>query len=169
MTRKTVRRLFIVLLILLPLQFALGLVIHHQTDRSPWPIIGIVDVFEEADGTDPHTVRYPMLSFTVDGEPIEQPAGALLENVPQSLRLGFFRSMCQPESLSGTGRTERCLDPDAAPWIRERLVPLHPGLEEAEPDELHVVWSELFYDPNPEGIVYMEVETTTLDTLSISL
>ena len=169
MTRQTVRRLFLALLIVLPLQFALGIVIHQQTDRSPWPVIGMVDVFGTPDDADPQTVGYPTLSFTADGEPVEQPASALLEEVPQSLRLGFYRSLCQPESLSGTPRTERCLDPEAAPWVRERLAPLHGAPDEAAPDELHVVWSELTYDPNPEGGVYMQVEATTLDTLSIPL
>lgn len=163
MMPRTVRHLFLVVLILLPVQYALvGLVDHYHSE--PWPAL-VLPAFQstgERDGS-ASTHRVTAEAVFGDGSRARIPFEQLLAELPSSQHLGFFRAQCQPASLSGTGRTERCLRPDAATWLHNRVTALYPN---RSPHRLDVVWNRMTYVP-PRAADSTAVHLTPLDTLSI--
>lgn len=165
MSRHTVRYIFIFALIVLPVQYGLVGIIGHS-HSEPWPTLVLPAFQSVGDQDGPISVNQITLEATFnDGERTSIPVEAFLSDLPPSQHLGFFRSQCQPASLSGTTRTKRCLDADAATWARNRVASLHP---DRSPRRLDVVWNRLTYTP-PHAADGNDspMHRTPLDTLSI--
>ena len=165
MSSPPVRWLFIAVLILLPVQYALvGLV--SERHREPWPTL-VLPAFQKAwNRGEPIQVEQVALELVLEGgDRIPVPVEPLLAALPRSQHREFLRAQCQPASLSGTPRTERCLQPGAAAWVHQRLDALFP---EQSFSRLDVIWNRLTYTPaRPKTTPHRAVETAPLDTLSV--
>lgn len=165
MTPRAKRRLFIFVLVLLPVQYALVGIID-QYGSEPWPALVLPAFQSTGDRDGSVSTSHVTLKATFDDDSRRRvPMAALLADLPSSQHLGFLRTQCRPASLSGTARTERCRHPEAAAWLRDRLAVLHP---DRRPHRLDIVWNQLRYapaaDPDDAGST---VRTTPLDTLTI--
>lgn len=140
LSRRLVLRLFLVVGVALPVQYALaGFVgLHH---REPWPAV-ILPGFATVRGAGgPVEVVRP--SFEVHfagGGSLALPVDRLLEGVPRSHHPGMLDAGCRPATLSGTQGTERCLDPEVRHWLRARVERAFP---DRRAERLDVVWTRV--------------------------
>lgn len=166
MSSRSVRWLFIGVLVLLPAQYALvGVIGHYHSE--PWPAL-VLPAFQTTwEQGQPIRVERIVLEVTFEeGGQSSIPVESLLAPLPHSQHRGFFRAQCQPARLSGTPRTERCLHPDAASWLRQQTAGLFPG---RSPTRLDVIWNHLTYMPTRRLTApHAAVSTTPLDTLTIT-
>jgi len=145
MSRTRIRRLFVVVLVVLPLQYALvGLI--GWVDREPWPALvlpGFKTVYATNDTLE--VVRPSLVAYsTADtAHPLSIPQ--FLDPLPRSHHAAFFREQCRLAFLSGTPATERCLAPEAQRWFVDRADTLLPGITIQRVD---IVWSRLRIAPN---------------------
>jgi len=165
MSSSSVRRLFIAVLIVLPVQYALvGIVgMHHG---EPWPAL-VLPAFQTT-WDHGESIQIEQVSLDImfeDSTRAPVAVESLLADLPRSQHRGFFRSQCQPAQLSGDTRTERCLQPSAAMWVQQQAAALFP---DRSPARLDVIWNRLAYVPSrPSGTPRSTVKTVPLDTLSI--
>jgi len=166
MTSRSIRRIFTAVLILLPIQYALvGIIEHYHSE--PWPAL-VLPAFQSVwDQESAITVDHATLEATFsDGRRVPIPSDALLVDLPASQHLGFFRMQCQPASLSGTTRTERCTRTDAASWMRKRIDSMYP---DRSVRRLDVIWKRSMYPPPRSAErTSPSVHTVPLDTLSLT-
>lgn len=163
MTPRTVRRLFLAVLIVLPIQYGLvGLV--DRVHGEPWPTLVLPAFQSTGERGGATTLDHVALEAVfADSTQTRVPTAHLLPELPASQHLGFFRTQCRPAVLSGTQRTERCLRPEAATWLADRVTALFP---DRTPRRLDVAWSRMRYLP-PGEADSASVHLTPLDTLSI--
>lgn len=166
MPPSSVRRLFIAALVVLPIQYALVGVVGHYASE-PWPTL-VLPAFQTTWERDA-SIQVEQVALDVafeDGTRVPVAVESLLADLPRSQHRGFFRSQCQPARLSGTARTERCLQPSAASWVKQQAVALFPA---RSPDRLDVIWNRLVYTlPRLSSTPHSTVKTVPLDTLSIT-
>lgn len=163
-SRRPTRPLFLVLFVLLPLQYALvGLIGLHRGE--PWPALVMPGFKRVWNGEGAITTQHVSLeAYFCDGSRAGVSVLAFLSALPRSHHRAFLERQCRPASLSGSSATERCLEPAGLHWVQERLRVLYP---DRHPTALHVIWSTLAYHPGaPPG----EAATTQpLDTLVLPL
>jgi hypothetical protein len=165
MSPSSIRRLFVVVLIFLPIQYALVGVIGHYYSE-PWPAL-VLPAFQTTwDHGESIQIEQVSLDVTFeDGTRAPAAVDSLLADLPRSQHRGFFRLQCQPAQLSGDARTERCLQPGAAIWMQQQAAALFP---DRSPARLDVIWNRLTYVPSRfSGTFRPTVNTAPLDTLSI--
>lgn len=165
MFSPSVRRLFIAVLVVLPIQYALVGVVG-EPHREPWPTL-VLPAFQTTwDRGESIQIEQVALEVVLEeGGRVSVPVESLFANLPRSQHRGFFRAQCQPAPLSGTPRTERCLQPGAAAWMHQRMTALFPDQSFSR---LDVIWNRLTYTPTPPATTpHLAVETTPLDTLSV--
>jgi hypothetical protein len=160
-----VRRLFVAVLIFLPVQYALvGIIGHYHSE--PWPAL-VLPAFQTTWDHD-ESIQIEQVSLDVTFEDSTRAPVAvesLFADLPRSQHRGFFRSQCQPVQLSGDARTERCLQPGAAMWMHRQAAALFP---DQSPARLDVIWNRLTYVPSRSSEApHSTVKTVPLDTLSI--
>ncbi len=160
MSRLAVRRLFVAVLILLPLQYALVGVVGLRWSE-PWPAL-VMPGFQRV--YTPDALREQAARFEVtyaDGHRLSLTAAAMLHALPRSHHGGVLNRQFRPAGLSGTPATERARE--GRDWLIRQVQPYHP---EADPIRLDVIWEEVRFHPLPDAPV---VERHPLDTLSIDL
>lgn len=158
--RPAVRRLFIAVLILLPVQYVLvGIIGLYRSE--PWPAL-VMPGFQRVYA--PDAIREPTVRFEAtfaDGYRLALQPTDLLEALPRSHHGAVLTAHFRPASLSGSPATERART--AAAWLRHRL---HSHYPDARPVRLDVIWEEILYLPNDGSPI---VAHDALDTLTISL
>lgn len=148
---QTVRRLFIFVLILLPVQYGLIGVIGHYYDAEPWPAI-VLPGFKHVYSTDDafevdHTAVEVQFA---DGEQASVSSSAFLAPFPRSHHSAFLQVQCKPTALSERADTERCLEPEGQRWFTSRAADLFP---ERDVRQVDVVWSRLRFEPPTSTLI----------------
>lgn len=145
MSRNRVRRLFVLVLLGLVVQYALvGLI--GWMDREPWPALvlpGFKTVYATNDTLEVVSPSLVAYSTAETAHPLSIPQ--FLDPLPRSHHAALFREQCRPAFLSGTPATERCLAPEAQRWFVDRADTLLP---EATIQRVDVVWLRLRIAPN---------------------
>ncbi len=165
MKRSSVRRLFVVVLVALPVQYALVGVVGLR-ESEPWPAVVMPGFKSVYDGQD--TLAVPGYQLEVvfadpsaDGPAREAvPVGRLLAPLPASHYPAFLSHQCRPARRSGTAATERCRRPAARRWFAQRLDALYP---ERDARRLDVIWGRYYRTPGAP------TRYAPRDTLSLSL
>lgn len=157
MKRKHVRRLFVVALIALPLQYALVGLAGLTGWPEPWPAIvlpGFQGVWDRQDYFD-----VPQAVFHVhfaDSTRSVVPVGAVFRQLPASHHLGILRRQFMPASMSGSSRSELGRGPDTRRWLHDRLGVLFPDVPA---ERLDVVWYDVQYSPAGELLGAVPVDS----------
>ncbi|MEX0747635.1 MAG: hypothetical protein WD275_06510 [Rhodothermales bacterium] len=161
MEQESIRRLFLVVLALLPIQFGLvGLLGAGMGE--PWPAVvlpGFKSVWQEGE-----KISIPRAAFNVrfaSGEVGKVDPAQVLAGLPASHHLAVMRRQFTPASMSGSTRTETGALPESRRWLANRLADLFPGRDIVGAD---VVWNFVEYR-RLEGAL----RETPIDTLSIDL
>ena len=154
--RKTIRRLFVGVMVLLPVQYALvGIV--GSLSSEPWPVLvmpGFQRVWDSTEQIAVPTVRFEA-SFS-DGQRAAVPHDALLYDLPRSHHRAFLETQFHPSQAPSP-------PPAALQWMRDRLDAHFPGRSATR---LHAYWGELVYAP---GARPGPPSLTLRDTLTIAL
>lgn len=154
-----IRRLFQVLAVLLPLQYALVGLVQLGGGREPWPLLvmpGFKATWHEG---------MPLLSQRVtfaiqqsDGTIRPLPADTVLAVLPYSHHRAMLEHFFRPASLSGTPETERIRQPEARRWLWNRLQ----ALTGSTPVRVDIVWEALRIDPKTDALQAQPLDTLTL-------
>jgi hypothetical protein len=159
-SRTAVRRLFIAVLVALPIQYAFVGVIGMGASE-PWPALvmpGFQRVYETADQV---TVRETAFEAVyADGRRADVPRAVLLGDLPRSHWGAFLGRQCRPQGLSGAPDSERCTHPDAGAWFADRL-----SRANLDPPRLDVFWRDVTRPAGGDGAARI----APLDTLTILL
>lgn len=156
------RRLFVVVLVWLPVQYALVGLLGSRYGE-PWPAV-VMPGFQRVWDTSEQIVL-PTVVLEVhfaDGARATVPHAALLHDLPRSHHRAFLEAAFRPETLSGRAGTERARHPEAVGWLRARLGTLYPG---RRPVRLDARWVEMIYRPGDRAVAPLldPVDTLVLD------
>lgn len=161
MSKTTVRRLFIVVLLFLPLQYGLvGVVGLYYSE--PWPAIvmpGFQQVWEADD-----VVVVPRPRFEAvfdDGHRQEIPVEAMLEALPRTHHRAVMDLQFRPAAFGGSAPVRST--PAHADWAAARVHTLFP---EHRAVRLDVVWEQVVFEL---GAARRSPSLLQIDTLRIAL
>lgn len=156
----TVRRLLFGVLIFLPLQYGTVGLVQLVTGREPWPALVMPGFKATWDGRAPLLAsKVSFVAYDANGTSEHLPADLVLAQLPYSHHQAVLEAFFQPASLSGTPATERVHQPDAAAWLRNRLL----ALTGTVPVRVDIVWEAVRYTPDALPML----QTFPLDTLSL--
>ena len=140
MNRRAIRYTFLLLFVLLPLQYAVvGLAGLKGTE--PWPALvlpGFQNVWDEGS-----RISMPVVDFRIhfaDGATEAAAPSAVFSAIPASHHLAIMRRQFCPSSISGSEATERGRLPETTAWLAGRIAELFPGRQAQRVD---VEWGRL--------------------------
>lgn len=162
--RRRIRRVFLALFVLLPVQYALVGVVSVWKGQEPWPALvmpGFKQVWHRGE-----TVRLEkasLLATFVDGSSQAVEAAALLSPIPRSHHRALLELQFKPLGRGEEQHEVRAAQDEVKKWVVSRLEELYPG---RKPAQLEVVWFTLEVRVEAAGA---EAEAVPLDTLRIPL
>lgn len=160
--KRNVRRLFAVVLILLPLHYGLVGLASLAGWPEPWPAV-LLPGFQSVWDHERH-IEMPEAALEVrfaDGTMDVAPVAAVFRPLPASHHLGILRRQFTPYSMSGTMRTEQGLRPGARRWLRTRIASLY---GDRPIERVDVVWYRVRY--GTDGVF---LSASPVDTLILPL
>ncbi|MDQ7039556.1 MAG: hypothetical protein Q9M35_01265 [Rhodothermus sp.] len=159
MSRLHIRRLFWVLAVLLPLQYALVGLVQLQGGAEPWPLLvmpGFKATWHEGMPLLAHQVTFVV--HQPEGTIQRLPADAVLARLPYSHHRAMLEAFFRPASLSGLPTTERIRQRDATRWLWNRLQ----TLTGSAPARVDIVWAQLRIIPDTDSLQVLPLDTLTL-------
>jgi len=161
-SKDNVRRLFIAVLAILPLQYGLVGLTGLLGWMEPWPAVVLPGFKGVADRLEHFELQQAVLeAYFTDSTTTYVPVNDLFESIPSSHHLGVLRRQFRPASMSGTSETEQALHPEIRSWLSDRLARLYP---ERTTERLDVVWFQIRFSPT--GVLS---DATPIDTLRLPL
>lgn len=140
MNRSRIRSVFWVLIVLLPLQYALVGLVQLRGGSEPWPLLvmpGFKATWHEGKPLLAHRVTFVV--HYAGGSIQSVPADSVLAFMPYSHHQAMLDAFFRPASLSGTPATERIRHPEATRWLWSRLQQLTGKI----PARVDIVWEQL--------------------------
>jgi len=162
MERKTIRLLFLVVLVLLPIQYGLVGLLGADVGE-PWPAVvlpGFKSVWQNGE-----KITIPRAAFNVrfaSGETETVDPALVLAGLPASHHLAVMRRQYTPASMSGTKRTETGALHASRRWLANRLLDLLPGRDIIGAD---VVWYSFEYRRTEHASREIPLDTLKIDFL----
>lgn len=160
MTSKSIRRLFVAVLIFLPAQYGLVGLLGDFHYGEPWPAVvlpGFKTVYATSGDIEVDHTTFEVLF--ANGETVSVSPSDVLAPLPRSHHVTFLNEQCRPARLSGSYRTERCLAPAGVGWFVSRAASLFPQRSVRRVD---VIWSRLRVDPPMSTPTFMPLDTLHL-------
>ena len=159
MSRPHIRRLFWMLAVLLPLQYALVGLVQLQGGSEPWPLL-VMPGFKATwhEGRPLLASQVTFVVYHSDGTMQHLPADVVLARLPYSHQRAMLEAFFRPASLSGTPTTERIRQPEATRWLWNRLQ----TLTGSTPTRVDIVWAQLRIIPDADSLQVLPLDTLAL-------